>query len=347
MHLGLIPDTPAEWKALATGQVPVPFLETHFAFGLARAVMTATKLGVFEALATAAATPVEVADRCRTDSAATEKLLIALTGSGYLCFRAGRYALTPTARSWLLAASPRSIVDSVLFAFDEWDLMGRVEDYVRTGKSCELHEHIADEQWDIYQRSMRALSDQFAHEAAQDIPVPFGATDMIDVGGSHGQYSVALCRRNPLLHSVVLDLPEAGRVAAPLLAAEQMGSRIVHLEADALAHDFGIETYDVVLLSNLAHHFSATQNADLCGRLGQALRPRGVFAVIEPIRPETLDDINQFTGLNELYFGLTSRSGTWTAGDIAGWQRDAGLRPTSKPITLSGSDIGLQIAVKI
>jgi SAM-dependent methyltransferase len=347
VHLGMIPDDPAEWKALASRQLPLPLFETHFAFARARAIMAATKLGVFESLSRQAATPGEIADRCGTDVVATQQLLVALAGSDYLVYRDGRYALTPTARTWLLAESPSSMVDAVLFAFDEWELMMHVEDYVRTGIPLELHQTMTGVQWEHYLRSMRALAGLTAHEVAQAIPVPGGATDMIDVGGSHGRYSVALCRRHSRLRSVVLDLPQAVRVSAPLLTTEKMGARIVHLEADALTHDFGAEAFDVILMCNLAHHFSATENALLFRRLGRALRPRGVFAVIEPLQLETGHGASQFAALNELYFGVTSRSGTWTARDTAGWQRDAGLQPAAEPVALSGGDIGLQIAKKI
>jgi SAM-dependent methyltransferase len=346
MHLGMIPDDPAEWKALASRQLPLPFFETHFAVGLARAIMAATKLGVFESLSRGAASPAEIADRCGTDVVATQKLLVALAGSDYLLFRDGRYALTPTARTWLLTASPTSIVDAVLFGYDEWELMTHVEDYVRTGIPLELHQRMTGPQWGHYLRAMRALAGLTAHEVAQAIPVPPGATDMIDVGGSHGHYSVALCRRHSRLRSVVLDLPEAVRVAAPLLATEKMGARVVHLQADALIHDFGAESYDVVLLCNLAHHFSAAENALLFRRLGRALRPHGVFAVVEPMRPETGNGTSQFAALSELYFGVISRSGTWTARETAGWQREAGLEPAAEPIPLSGGEVGVQIATK-
>jgi SAM-dependent methyltransferase len=346
VHLGIIPDNPTEWKALASRQPPLPFFETHFALARARAIMAATKLGVFESLSRHAATPVEIADRCGTDAVATQKLLIALAGSGYLLHRDGQYALTPAARTWLLTESPSSVVDTVLFAFDEWELMAHVEDYVRTGIPLELHQCMTGVQWAHYQRSMRALAGLTAHEVAQVIPVPGDATDMIDVGGAHGRYSIALCRRYSRLRSVILDLPEAVRVAAPLLATEKMGDRVVNLEADALLHDFGTESYDVVLLCNLAHHFSAAENAALFRRLGRALRPRGVFAVVEPMRLETGNSAGQFAALNELYFGATSRSGTWAAHDTASWQRDAGLQP-AEPVMLSGGDVGVQIATKV
>lgn len=346
MHLGLIPDNPAEWKALACMRAPVPFFDTHFAFGLARTVMAATRLGVFESMSSQAATVTEVAARCGTDPTATQKLLVALAGCGYLHRRFDLYSLTAIARTWLLVESPASLVDAVLFEYDTINLMDHVEDYVRTGRTIDIHRHMTGDRWTLYQRSMRALAGQSAQEVAESVPMPCGATDMIDVGGSHGHYSAALCRRHDGLRAVVLDLPEAVRVAAPLLATEKMGSRLTHLAADALSHDFGVDAYDVILLSNLAHHFSAAQNVDLFRRLGLALRPRGVLAVIEPMRLETGDRVEQFSALSELYFGVTSRSGTWTACDIAGWQRDARLQPAREPIMLGGGSTGLQLATK-
>ncbi|WP_165796310.1 class I SAM-dependent methyltransferase [Mycobacterium ahvazicum] len=272
VHLGMIPDDPAEWKALASRQLPLPLFETNFAFGRARAIMAATKLGMFESLSRQAATAAEIADRCGTDAVATQQPLAALAGSDYLLYRDGRYALTTTARTWLLTESPRSMVDAALFAFDEWELMMHVEDYVRTGVPLELHQTMTGVQWDHYLRSMRALAGLTAQEVAQFIPVPGGATDMIDVGGAHARYSVALCRRHSRLYSVVLDLPEAVRAAAPLLAAENMGGRVVHREAHALSHDFGAKTYDVVLLCDLAHNFTAATTWRLCGNRTSAAR---------------------------------------------------------------------------
>lgn len=229
----------------------MPFLETHFSFGLAHAVMVATNLGVFESLACQTATSTEIASRCGSDPASTLRRLDVLVGSGYLRYRGDRYALTTTARTWLLAGSPHSLVDAVLFAGDEWELMGHIKGYVRTGMPLDIHKCMTGEQWDRYQRCMRALAGQLANEVAEVLPMPRGTTEMVDVGGSHGHYSVALCRRYHGLRSVVLDLPEAVRAAAPLLAAENMGHRVVHFESDALTHDFGVDSYDVVLLSNL------------------------------------------------------------------------------------------------
>jgi hypothetical protein len=48
----------------------------------------------------------------------------------------------------------------------------------------------------------------------------------------------------------------------------------------------------------------------------------------------------------DLYFGMTSESGTWTFDGMASWQREAGLVPR-KPMPLRfASELGLQVGDK-
>ena len=346
MRLGAVPENPIEWVVARLNVAPRPLLETQMAYTLARLIMVATKLGVFEALADGRATGREVAERSGTSPVGTEKLLFALAGAGYVRAEDGGYALTPVSRKWLLRASPHSIADKLLFQFLEWDWVARAEDYVRTGDPLELHSMTGDEQWDLYQRGMRAMANAFASEAAKRMPVPKDATDMLDIGGSHGYYSVALCRRHDGLRSTVLDLPEAVEQAAPLLAAEGMGDRVVHRAGDALTEDLGAGAYDLVLVAQLVHHFSETENRDLAARIARALRPGGVYAILDEFRPKSAKEAGQVGALLEFYFALTSQSGTWAVEEMAGWQRQAGLRPR-RPIRLrTAPGVGIQAAVK-
>jgi SAM-dependent methyltransferase len=346
MRLGPVPENPIEWVVGRLNMVPRPLLETQIAYTLARLIMVGTKLGVFDALAPGPATARDVAERCGTSSVGTEKLLFALAGAGYLRAENGRYALTPMARKWLLRDSPHSIADKLLLQFLEWEWVTRAEDYVRSGEPLELHSMTDDEQWDLYQRGMRAMANAFAGEAVRRIPMPKGATAMLDIGGSHGYYSVALCRRNERLRSTILDLPQAVEHAAPLLAAEGMGDRVVHRAGDALTDDLGTGVYDLVLVAQLVHHFSETANRALAARIARALRPRGVYAILDAFRPRTAKDAGQAGALLEFYFALTSQSGTWAVEEMADWQRQAGLVPR-RPIhfrTAPGG--GIQAATK-
>jgi SAM-dependent methyltransferase len=346
MRIGAIPENPLEAVVARLNVAPRPLLETQMAYTLARVVMAGVKLGIFDALADGDATAEEVARRCGTDPHATEKLLFALAGAKYLKAAGSSYGLTPLSRKWLLSDSEHSLADKLLLQFHEWDWMERSEDYVRTGQPLELHEVIEDDQWDAYQRGMRSLARALSGEATRRMPVPDGARKMLDIGGSHGYYSVALCRRHEGLRAVVLDLPEAVKQAGPLLAEEGMGDRVVHCEGDALSDDLGASEYDLVMTSQLVHHFSDEQNRELAAKIERALRPGGIYAIVDAFRPATPGDAGQVGGLLDFYFALTSQSGTWSPDEMADWQRAAGLAPR-KPIrfrTTPGA--GIQAASK-
>src|SRR5262249_19998921 len=151
--------------------------------------------------------------------------------------------------------------------------------------------------------------------------------------GAHGYYAVALCRRHPRLRATVLDRPAAIEHAAPLLAREGVGERVVHRAGDARVDDLGQAAYDMVLMAQLVHHLDDTTNRDLVRRAARALRPGGLVAILEPIRNPTRSAREQLVGLLDLYFAFTSRAGTRSLNELVGWQREAGMVP-QRPLYL-------------
>jgi SAM-dependent methyltransferase len=346
MKLGGIPQNPVEWIAAKLGLLPQPLLDTHVAMLLARAVMEGTRLGVFEALAAGPLAAEDLAARCEGEPRATRKLLDALAGCEYLRFKSGRYALSAMARKWLLAGSGQSLRDKMLFQLLEWDYLEHAGEFVSTGQPLDFHGVLNPEQWGVYQRGMRSVAAAWAPEVGRRTPVPKGARDLLDIGGAHGLLSVTLCRRHPGLRAVVLELAEAVEHAAPLLAREGMGDRVVHRAGNALTDDLGTDAWDVVFVSSLVHHFDDGTNRALAKRIARALRPGGVFVIQELYRPGSPNEAGQIGALLDLYFAVTSCSGTWSFAEMAGWQREAGLEPL-KPIkfrTVPG--VGQQVAVK-
>ena len=169
---------------------------------------------------------------------------------------------------------------------------------------------------------------------------------MLDIGGSHGFFSVALCRRHPGLCAEVLDLPGAVAQAAPILAREGLGERVVHRAGDALTEDFGEEAFDLVFISSLLHHFEPAQSRDVVRRAARALRPGGVLVIQELFALSSARRAGQVATLADLYFALTSKAGTLSVEDLADWQREAGLRPKRPVRFLSFPGAGQQNAVK-
>ena len=346
MKFGAVAENPLEWMLARLNVAPVPIIETQMAYTLARLIMVGVKVGVFEALADGPLESEELARRCGASGVGMDKLLFALAGAGYVRSDGAGYSLTPVSRKWLLPDSEHNVADKLLLQFLEWDWMEQAEDYVMTGQPLELHSMTDPDQWELYQRGMRAMANAFAPEAVKRMPVPKGATEMLDIGGSHGYYSVALCRRHEGLRSVILDLPQAVEHAAPLLAAEGMGERVVHRAGDALADELGTDAYDLVLIAQLVHHFSEAENRDLANRVARALRPGGVYAVLDEFRPRSAKDAGQAGALLEFYFALTSQSGTWAVEEISEWQRDAGLTPRRAIRLRTAPGVGIQAAAK-
>ena len=327
MRLGAIGENPIERIIAKTNVAPIPMIETQIAFSMARSIMAGVKLGVFDAIGNGSSTASDVAVACKTDPDATRKLLDALVGLRYLNYRDGHYSLTPKSSKWLLSDSPNSITDKLLFQFDEWDLVGRYDEYITTGEPIEFHGQSTDSGvWGRYQRGMRSLGSISGDEVAARLPVPAGATTMLDIGGSHGYFSVCVCKKHPDLKATILDLPEAVEHAAPILAKENMGERVSHRAGNALTDDLGENAWDVVFISQLVHHFSEEQNQDLVKRVASSLKPGGICILLDMLRPSSPDGAGGVGAVLDLYFSATSRSGTWPLDVLKSWQSNAGLR---------------------
>jgi len=299
----------------------------------ARAVMAATECGVFPALAEGPLMAAEIAQACGLEPRAAEALFGALVSIGYLRYAGARFALTPKSRKWLAQPEAWSLRDYLPHVRDVWEIMGCLEGFLRTGTALDIHSGQSVGAWERYQKAMRSLAALSASEVARRLRLPRGPRRILDIGGAHGYYAVALCRTHPDAIATILDLPQAVAHAAPILATEGMGKRVRHQEGDALTEDLGEGRYDLVLISNLVHHFTAGQNRDLVARAARALRPGGRLAIQELIRPQTPNS-GQATGqLLNLFFALTSTAGTWTVAEIQSWLRSAGLS-IKRPVLL-------------
>jgi SAM-dependent methyltransferase len=209
----------------------------------------------------------------------------------------------------------------------EWDIAGKTGDFVRTGKPVDFHEHMSPREWAVYQDGMRDVAANPAVELAKRLPVPQGATRLLDIGGSHGLFSSKLCKRHPALAATILELPDAIDRASEIGQREGLGDRVKHCVGNALMDDLGEATFDVVIVNNLVHHFSPEQNSELAKRVARALSPGGVYSIGDFLRPSHPGAGGGVPAVMDLYFALTSASGTWALQEIVAWQRDAGLAP--------------------
>jgi ubiquinone/menaquinone biosynthesis C-methylase UbiE len=346
MRVGAIPENWWERWLLALGAVPTPLVDTFQALVRVRVILAATHLGVFEALRQGPASASRVAEQLQTHPKATEKLLNALVGIGYLHYRRGHYRLATVARKWLLADSPCSLRDNILYRYLEWEIITQLEEFVRRGQPLEGHERLTVAQWELYQRGMYAVARLLAEEVVRRLPVPRNARRLLDLGGGHGCYAVALCRRYPQLEATILDLPAAQSAATALLAAQGLTGRVHFWATDVRTAELGAECWDLILAAQLLHHLEADTNRELLGRVARALRPGGVLAVLEMLRPPAPEAAGETGALLDLFFAIVSPSGTWSAAELAAWQQQAGLIPHQPLLLRRLPGAALQVASK-
>src|SRR5215475_1013794 len=81
---------------------------------------------------------------------------------------------------------------------------------------------------------------------------------VLDVAAGHGLFGILLAQKNPGVRVTALDWPKVVEVAKRNADRMGVGDRYATITGDA----FKVELqgpYDLILLTNLLHHFSAEQ----------------------------------------------------------------------------------------
>lgn len=325
MKYGFTPTNPGEAAALLAGQVPLPLIDSVFGLLKVRCLMAAVSLEVFEALRDGPSAPAQLAGRTGLDAGALELLLRVLAFFGYIALDGDRFSLTGLSRRALLAGAPQDQTGYVLWNYTQWEFAEHLEELLRTGKGLDFHHTMTDQsRWGHYQRGMLELARFDAPVIARGVPVKPGAARLLDVAGSHGLFGAAICRRHPPMRSTVLDLPAAIEHARALAQSAGHGDLVDYRAGDLLADDLG-SGWDVVLLSNILHHFSPEQNEQILRRVKSATSAGGTVAIWELERPKNGASAGP-GDVAGLLFRLSSNASTYGASDYEGWLERAGFR---------------------
>lgn len=102
------------------------------------------------------------------------------------------------------------------------------------------------------------------------------ARRILDVGGGHGLYAIALCQANPRLEGTVLDQAGVVETTRRYVADHGLADRITVEVGDVRADALG-SGYDIVLISHLLYKFR--QNLQpIFDAVHASLEPGGLFA---------------------------------------------------------------------
>ncbi len=353
MRLGAIPTTAREWLAARLNLAPLPAAEALLGMLHSRVLMAGTRLGLFAALETGPQRAGELAARLKLDPAAARLLCDALVAARYLTRRRdGTYAASRTARRYLFPSAPRYLGDYLEYTYDQWEWVERLESVVRGGAPADIHRALGQDDadvaghgpdatgsraWSRYLLGLAELARVAAGEVAAKVPLAPPHADgtprcLLDIGGGHGQFSVALCRRHADLTATIFDLPGAVAAAEPIarrLAGPRLAPRLVFRAGDALSDPLSDPlgpdgAYDGALIFQVIHHLPPAAVPDLIRRAVASVRPGGWVTLLDLLEPEAGHPRDALAAYTALYFHLTSRGQSYTPEHLRGWLRDAG-----------------------
>jgi SAM-dependent methyltransferase len=271
-----------------------------------------TAAGVFDALAAGRAPDVDPRALALTAPVIVHLGLVRADGAGWALTEAGRrlharggLAIGPgmlfSAESLaaILRGAPRPITTSIGVMPDDPEATRRFLDQL-WHRAAEPAERVAD------------------LLAAQLAP---GAT-VIDVGGGHGRYALALARRR--LAATLFDLEPAIRVAA-----DRCGDAVTLCAGDFLVDPLG-GPYAAALLSNIVHGLDDETSRRLLVRVAGAVAPGGLVAIKELVLDEDRAGPEAAVLFNVPMLMATAAGRAYTGGELDAMAAAAGLTPAGR-----------------
>jgi acetylserotonin N-methyltransferase len=274
---------------------PAPILDLLEAFRRSKTMFAAVSLGVFDALATANRTAVELAADLKADSDALGRLLDGCVALGLLQREGGRYANAPAATTYLTRGSPDRLTGYLNYSNAVlWKLWANLEDAVREG----THRWKQTFGWD------QPIFSSFFHDDAArreflmgmhgfgllSSPRVVAAFDLgrfrrlVDLGGATGHLAVAACKHYPAMRAVVFDLPDAVPIAREVVGASTVADRVEVVSGDFFTDP--LPDGDLYALGRILHDWTEEKVLRLLARVHERLPAGGALLIAEKLLQE-------------------------------------------------------------
>lgn len=320
------------------GMIPGPLLDLGLPSFMGAALCGAGEIKLFQKLDEGPAALEALAQKTGSDKRALQNLLQVLKPLGYVKRENGQYALTDYAKKTV----PIDIFHEMIPFFKKQG----VRNIKFVGKALKEAPEEGIFGWEnvksgeiarSYQVTMRWLASSTVDEVTKKVTLPDDSAKMLDIGGSHGLYSVEMCRKYPQLQATIMDWPVGIENANETLEQESdVADRIDTLEADFFEDSFP-KGYDYAFFGNIIHGNTPEQNQELFKRLGKSLSDKGTIGILDQF-----DNISgsQFTRSVASLIGwnlfLFSNGRAYEVEEVSGWLEDAGF-PNSNVMPLKKS----------
>ncbi len=289
--------TPLEYLLSRFNILPTPLFDTPLGSGIAKVLVTACELNLFDTLEKEALSLSDLAERVQCHPQGLHLLMQILTSAGYIRQRKGLYKNTRLAQRWLTTSSPVSIAPYILHSPDIVAIWDHLPEVVRTYQQNMRMPYEEDAQDPIMQQllarhyaGLASLATALGGEIMGRIKIPAQSTRLLDVGGSHAAYSALLCHKYPALQATILDIQPG--IEAGMRTAKQghLEDRMSFVCGDIVKDDFSqlfTETFDIALYFHIAHLLQPEQNQAILAQVAGVLKPGGILVFVDQVTDQT------------------------------------------------------------
>jgi cyclopropane fatty-acyl-phospholipid synthase-like methyltransferase len=261
-------------------------LDMMQAYKVTALLNTAIELGVFDRLALGPAPAPIVACDLGLDARGGRLLLNALAAIGLLESDGRSYALRDGADAHLVRGRTGYAGDMfrVMASRWEWDALQRLPDAVRRGGTV-LDEHAETpeyEYWEDFAAYAHAVAAPTARMAAEALRTWADARtrlDVLDVACGHGLYGFTFAREHPRARVWSLDWPNVLPIACEHARELGVADRVTTIPGDMFEVPLG-GPYDVVMITNVLHHFTEERGVELIRRASSAMEDGGRIVLV-------------------------------------------------------------------
>ncbi|MBK6328954.1 MAG: methyltransferase domain-containing protein [Bacteroidetes bacterium] len=270
---------------LANDIIPHPFADAASSVGLGFALGSAVKLKIADQLTKEFIDVKQIAMGAHVSEVGAELILDCLDALGYVHKKGNHYAFTNRGYKNLSEHSEQNFRHFILFCDYLYKGYIDLDETIRLGKrpQSNMLEEMSDYEWELFSRAMIDISKTNFKEVGGKIPVSKTHTQMLDLGGSHGLYSIELCKRFPQLKACIVDLPPVKKYAEECIAQKNASMNVSFLAADFMKDEIP-KKVDIILGFNIIHGLNPAENQALAKKAYNSLNEGGMYVLLDQIK---------------------------------------------------------------
>ena len=250
----------------------------------------------------------------------------ACVAEGLLEKRDGRYFNTPAGKAALVPGGAADLTTAIRYNRDVYPAWGRLAELAKSGKPVEKPEIHLGEDAARTKAFAAAMFGRAMGIGRGVVPMLKGlGGKVLDLAGGPGAYAILMCRANPGMTCVTVDLPAISAEARNYVAQAGLESRIECRAGDYHTDEYERGAYDAVTIFGALHQESPEQIVAILSRANRALKPGGRIFILDMMTDSTRT-APKFSALFAVNMALTTTNG-WVFADseLKGWLAEAGF----------------------